>query len=99
MDNTTLSATVLIVLFSCILSNIITENAANALHQDEQSDNEAESRLMVMLTGSNTLQALMDTAITLYDKNSPELVGLYVTINGEHAPKYMQDGKGRLEAR
>ena len=97
MDNTTLSATVLIVLFSCILSNIITENAADALHQDEQSDNESESRLMVMLTGSNTLQALMDTAITLYDKNSPELVGLYVTINGEHAPKYMQDGKGRLE--
>ena len=97
MDNVTLSATVLIVLFSCILSNIITENAAGALHQDEQSDNESESRLMVMLTGSNTLQALMDTAITLYDKNSPELVGLYVTINGEHAPKYMQDGKGRLE--
>ena len=97
MDNTTLSATVLIVLFSCILSNIITENAADALHQNEQSDNESESRLMVMLTGSNTLQALMDTAITLYDKNSQELVGLYVTINGEHAPKYMQDGKGRLE--
>lgn len=97
MDNTTLSATVLIVLFSCILSNIITESAANDLHQDEQSDTVSESRLMVMLTGSNTLQALMDTAITLYDKNSPELVGLYVTINGEHAPKYMQDGKGRLE--
>jgi len=97
MDNTTLSATVLIVLFSCIISNIITENGALALHQDELSDDIAESRLMVMLTGSNTLQALMDTAITLYDRNSPELVGLYVTINGEHAPKYMQDGKGRLE--
>ena len=98
MDNTTLSATVLIVLFSCILSNIITENAADVLHQDELSDaSHSESRLMAVLTGSNTLQALMDTAITLYDKNSPELVGLYVTINGEHAPKYMQDGKGRLE--
>ena len=98
MDNTTLSATVLIVLFSCILSNIITENAADELHMDEVSGTSAaDSRLMVMLTGSNTLQALMDTAITLYDKNSPELVGLYVTINGEHAPKYMQDGKGRLE--
>ncbi|MCQ2067841.1 MAG: cation:proton antiporter [Bacteroidaceae bacterium] len=97
MDNTTLSATVLIVLFSCIISNIITENGAMALHQDELSDDITESRLMVMLTGSNTLQALMDTAITLYDRNSPELVGLYVTINGEHAPKYMQDGKGRLE--
>lgn len=98
MDNTALSATVLIVLFSCILSNIITENGASALHQNEQAENGCpESRLMVMLTGSNTLQALMDTAITLYDKNSPELVGLYVTVNGEHAPKYMQDGKGRLE--
>ena len=98
MDNTTLSATVLIVLFSCILSNIITEKSADVLHQDELSDTSvADSRLMVMLTGSNTLQALMDTAITLYDKNSPELVGLYVTINGEHAPKYLQDGKGRLE--
>ena len=98
MDNTTLSATVLIVLFSCILSNIITENGAAALHQDEQSDDiTPDSRLMVMLTGSNTLQALMDTAITLYDRHSPELVGLYVTVNGEHAPKYMQDGKGRLE--
>ena len=98
IDNTTLSATVLIVLFSCILSNIITERAADALHQEEQSDTtHPESRLMVMLTGSNTLQALMDTAITLYDKHSPELVGLYVTVNGEHAPKYMQDGKGRLE--
>ena len=98
MDNTTMSATVLIVLFSCILSNIITENGAAALHQNEQSDaTDTESRLMVMLTGSNTLQALMDTAITLYDRHSPELVGLYVTVNGEHAPKYLQDGKGRLE--
>ena len=98
MDNTTLSATVLIVLFSCILSNVITEKAADILHLEELSDlSRPESRLMVMLTGSNTLQALMDTAITLYDKNSPELVGLYVTVNGEHAPKYMQDGKGRLE--
>ena len=98
MDNTTLSATVLIVLFSCILSNIITENGTYALHQDEQADGiRPESRLMVMLTGSNTLQALMDTAITLYEKDSHELVGLYVTVNGEHAPKYMQDGKGRLE--
>lgn len=98
MDNSTLSATVLIVLFSCILSNLITEKASVSLHQNEQSDlNVSESRLMVMLTGSNTLQALMDTAITLYDKNCPELVGLYVTINGEHAPKYLQDGKGRLE--
>ncbi|MBR6371017.1 MAG: cation:proton antiporter, partial [Bacteroidaceae bacterium] len=98
MDNTTLSATILIVLFSCILSNIITENGAAALHQNEQADAPVQdNRMLVMLTGSNTLQAIMDTAITLYDRNDRDMVGLYITVNGEHAPKYLQDGKGRLK--
>lgn len=97
MDNSTLSTTVLIVLFSCIMSNIITENAAFALHQDEQGNTPHDSRLLVMLTGSNTLKAIMDTAMTLYDRGDRDMVGLYVTVNGEHAPKYMQDGKGRLQ--
>ena len=98
MDNATLSTTVLIVLFSCILSNIITENGAASLHQNEQADTPVrDNRMLVMLTGSNTLQALMDSAITLHDRNDRDMVGLYITINGEHAPKYLQDGKGRLE--
>ncbi len=98
MDNATLSTTVLIVLFSCIFSNIITENGAASLHQDEQSDVPAQdNRMLVMLTGSNTLQAIMDTAITLYDRSDRDMVGLYITVNGEHAPKYLQDGKGRLK--
>ncbi|MBR4842132.1 MAG: cation:proton antiporter [Bacteroidaceae bacterium] len=98
IDNSTLSTTVLIVLFSCILSNIITEYGALSIHQNEQSNVPArDNRTLVMLTGSNTLQAIMDTAITLYDRNDRDMVGLYVTINGDHAPKYLQDGKGRLE--
>ena len=98
MDNATLSTTVLIVLFSCILSNMITESGAASLHQNEQTDAPVRNnRMLVMLTGSNTLQALMDTAMTLYDRNDRDMVGLYITINGEHAPKYMQDGKGRLK--
>ena len=97
MDNSTLGTTVLIVLFSCILSNIITENGAVSLHQDQQDDEPHDNRLLVMLTGSNTLRAIMDTAITLYDRNDRDMVGLYVTVTGEHAPKYMQDGKGRLK--
>ena len=97
MDNTTLSTTVLIVLFSCIFSNIITESAAFQLHQNEQADEQHDNRLLVMLTGSNTLRAIMDTAMTLYQRGDRDMVGLYVTVNGEHAPKYMQDGKGRLQ--
>ena len=97
MDNSTLSSTVLIVLFSCILSNLITEKAAVLIHQNEQTDTTRDNRLLVMLTGSNTLRAIMDTAMTLYDRKDRDMVGLYVTVNGEHAPKYMQDGKGRLQ--
>lgn len=93
-----LSSTVLIVLFSCILSNIVTERAASSIFQKGHSDEKnGYERLMVTLTGSNTLQALMDTAITIRPKKGPEMVGLYVTVGGEHAPKYMQDGKGRLQ--
>lgn len=92
-----LSATVLIVLFSCILSNIVTERSANRIFTKGRGTEPVPyERLMVMLTGSNTLQALMDTAMTIRPKDGPEMVGLYVTVGGEHAPKYMQDGKGRL---
>ena len=97
MDSSALGTTVLIVLFSCILSNIITENGAISLHQDQQADEPRDNRLLVMLTGSNTLRAIMDTAMTLHDRKDRDMVGLYVTITGEHAPKYLQDGKGRLK--
>lgn len=98
IDDNVLSVTVLTVLFSCILSNVITEKGASVLHQNSQSDEpDSTGRQLVMLTGSNTLQALMDTSMSLRHRGDPETVGLYVTINGEHAPKYLQDGKGRLQ--
>lgn len=98
ISDNALSATVLIVLFTCILSNVITEKGAQNLHQNTQSDEPAATgRQLVMLTGSNTLQALMDTTLTLRHRDDAQTVGLYVTISGEHAPKYMQDGRGRLE--
>lgn len=99
LDSDALSATVLIVLVTCIVSNIITEHGAASLHLKEMQETGpvVENRLLVTLTGSNTLQALMDTAMTLRCPTDREMVGLYVTINGEHAPKYLQDGKGRLQ--
>lgn len=99
IENDTLSAIVLVVLASCIASNVVTERSARRIHeQNTVNETDAkESRLLVMLTGSNTLKALMDTALTIRPKNRLETVGLYITINGEHAPKYLQDGKGRLE--
>ena len=59
-----LSSTVLIVLFSCIISNIVTERAANRIFKKGRN-NEITSyeRLMVTLTGSNTLKALMESVV------------------------------------
>lgn len=99
LDNSALSATVLIVLFSCILSNLETERGARELHnrQISQQSVAADRRLLVVLTGSNTLQAIMDTATTLHGKDDRSMVGLYVTVNGDHAQKYMTDGRNRLD--
>jgi len=98
LDNTALSATVLIVLFSCILSNLETERGARELHnrQISQLPSAHDRRLLVVLTGSNTLQAIMDTAMTLHGKSDRSMVGLYVTVKGDHTQKYMTDGKNRL---
>lgn len=99
LDNSALSATVLIVLFSCILSNLETERGARELHNRQISQNNVpgDRRLLVVLTGSNTLQAIMDTAMTLHAKDDRSMVGLYVTVNGDHAQKYMNDGRNRLD--
>lgn len=99
LDNTALSSTVLIVLFSCIISNLETERGARKLHAQEQAEQSShtDNRLLVALTGSNTLQAIMDTAMTLYHKKDRGMVGLYVTVGGDHTQKYMQDGRTRLQ--
>lgn len=96
IDNSMLSAIILIVLFSCILSSVVTEKSAARLHASQSEADAPQSRLMVMLTGSNTLQALMDTAVTVYRRNGNEMAGIYITIKGEHATAYMQEGKSRL---
>lgn len=98
LENTALSATVLIVLFSCILSNVETERGARELHKLQLSNNKSapDNRLLVVLTGSNTLQAIMDTALILHHREDRSMVGLYVTVNGDHTQKYMIDGKNRL---
>lgn len=101
IDNTLLSATILIVLFSCITSNIVTEYGASRLYQRELEDKPKDvlkEKILVMLSNPETTHTLMETMIALrQQKNSFETVGLHITINGEHAVKYMQAGKKDLE--
>jgi len=99
IDNSTLSTTILIVLTSCILSSIVTENGARGLRDSETpvTGSMADRRMLVALSWSSTLQNSMDMAIALAGKNNRGLVGLHVTVKGEHAQSYMQKGKQALD--
>ena len=100
IDNTILSTTIIIVLFSCIASNIITEHAAISQQKilSGKSDKEKKEKIMVLVHNPATTTNLMDTVISLRNpKSRTETVGLHITINGEHATKYLQSGKSELE--
>ena len=100
IDNTILSTTIIIVLFSCIASNVITERAAINQQKilNDKSGTERKEKIMVLIHNPATTSNLMDTAIALRaPKSRTETVGLHITINGEHAAKYLQAGKSELE--
>ena len=97
VDGTAISAIILVVLFSCLLSNFITERGADLLIKSGTSDSSLYSqqeRQLVCLSGEATTQPLMDTAIALRPTRSKtETVGLYVTVGGEHISKYISEGR------
>ncbi len=100
VDNTLLSTTIIIVLFSCIASNIITERTAISQQKilSGKIEKTRKERLMVLLHNPATTAYLMDTTMALRTpKSRTETVGLHITINGEHANKYLQAGKSVLE--
>ncbi|MBR4303564.1 MAG: cation:proton antiporter [Bacteroidaceae bacterium] len=100
VDNIVLSTTIIIVLFSCIASNIITERAAISQQKiiSNKTNEKRKEKLMVLVHNPATTANLMDTVMALRTpKSRTETVGLHITINGEHANKYMQSGKSELE--
>lgn len=100
IDNMVLSTTIIIVLFSCIASNIITERAAISQQKilSGKSDRERKEKIMVLVHNPATTANLMDAVISLRTpKSRTETVGLHITINGEHATKYLQAGKTELD--
>lgn len=99
IDNTILSTTVLIVLFSCILSNIITERATELILKSDLTKGNVtqDESMLVCLSGSSTTRALMDFALAVRNsRRKDELVGLHITVGGDHTHKYMSDGKDTL---
>ena len=99
VDNSILGTTVLIVLFSCIVSNIITERGARmVIESDATKGSIAKNEsILVCLSGPSTLQSLMDTSLALRSQHGKdELVGLHITVGGDHVYQYMANGKDIL---
>lgn len=99
VSNEILGTIVMIVLFSCILSNIITERgSAIILSSDRPEDNlSSEESILVCMSGAKMMRSLMDASMAIRRKGSKdELVGLHITIGGEHVRKYMSGGKDTL---
>lgn len=100
ISNTLLSTVIMIVLFSCLLSNIITEHGAKKLNsRTERADSSNKrEKMMVLVHNPKTTSSILNTAIALQSpRKKSELLGVHITINGLHADKYMQIGKKLLD--
>lgn len=97
VDGPAISAIILVVLFSCLFSNFITERGADSIVRCGTSGGSLYStpeRQLVCLSGGTTMQPMMDTAIALRLPHSKiETVGLHITVDGEHVPKYISEGR------
>lgn len=99
MDNDTLSVIVLIVLFSCILSTLVTEYSAYCKHKLRTSQNKKESMVeknLIHFTNHHSVQSIIDITNAIRTV-SAEQVGIHVTINGEHAKDFLRIGQEILD--
>lgn len=99
MDSNTLSVIVLIVLFSCILSTLVTEYSAYCKHKIRTSQVKKENivdKILIHFTNHHSVQSIIDITNAIRT-DSTEQVGIHVTINGEHAKNFLRIGQEILD--
>ena len=98
LDDAVLGTMVLIVLFSCIISNIATEAGAKRILRSETDEKDivAKESILVCLSGASTMQAVMDTSIAVRRSTGSELVGIHITVGENHTREHMSTGKDIL---
>ncbi len=99
IDGIMLSTIILIILFSCILSNFITERGSDIIIKSDlkYKDITRFESILVCLSGPATAQSLLDTSMAFrHQRGNDELVFLHITVSGNHVHKYMSDGRDIL---
>lgn len=93
---------VLMILFSCIISSLVTDRAAREMALNDTStptDNKGlNEKIMIALNNPDSVEELIDTAIMMRDPKSPkEMIALQVCLDNQHAEQQKKLGKLNLE--
>lgn len=103
VDSNMLNAVVIMILFTCVISSIVTDNASRTIALSAGAHDEAKSKgddekILVALKGNGATDTLVNLALMMHnDKLSRGLIGLNVVYDDENSHKNQQQGKRTLE--
>ena len=75
LDDNVLNGTIILILITCMVSSFVTDRAGRKLALDEvehlEEEPTSEEKILVPIANPNTLEALIDLAMLLKQKNAP----------------------------
>lgn len=94
MNEDMLNGVVIMILFSCIISSVVTEHAARALALSEENGEQnpardkEEERMLVAIANPETVEPLVNMALMMREpKSKKELLGVTVEVEYDEAKK------------
>lgn len=105
IDENVLNGTIVLILFTCIIASIVTENASKRVvregHQDDQHMEhveESEEQIMIPIANMNNMEPILDFAALIKSKKSPYPMNIVSVVpNDIQAEKNLLEAKRNLE--
>lgn len=105
IDENVLNGTIVLILITCIIASLVTENASRRIVMEGQQDDEhmehvpeQEERLLLPIANLNTMEPILDFATLIKSKKSPHpLHILSVVADNEQAERNMANARKNLD--
>ena len=103
VDNEMLNGVVMMILFTCVISSIVTELASRQIVLKESNIEADEKRgddekMLIPLSGEESCETLVTLAILMRNRRlNRGIIGLNITLDDENVDKYQARGKALLE--
>ena len=104
VDSNMLNGVVIMILFTCVISSVVTDSAARTitLTESAHSDNDKrgdDEKILIALKPNSGMDTLMNLGLMMHnDKLSRGLIGLNVVYDDENSQQNQAIGKRTLEA-